>query len=152
MNRTIARILPTAVLGTVLLASTAAFAMGHGQKFNSERMLAHMTEQLDLSESQEQQVAEILSSGEAQARADRERMGEIREALEAQRSNFSAGETQKLADELGEITARTAYQMTSKRAEIYQLLTPEQRDEMDALRQQHGERRDERRGKRKERN
>jgi periplasmic protein CpxP/Spy len=141
MNRTIARILPTVVLGSVLLVSTAAFSMGHGDKFDSQRMLAHMTEQLELSESQEQQIGEILASGKEQSQADRKRMSEIRAALEAQRDNFNAGEAQALADELGEITSRMAYQMTSKRAEVYQLLTPEQREQMDEMKKQRDERR-----------
>lgn len=151
MNRTIARILPTAVLGTALLASAAAFSMGHGHKFDSERMLAHMTEQLDLTATQQQQIGEILSSGKAQAEADRKRMGEIRKALEAQRSNFNPGEAQKLADELGEITSRTAYQMSSKRAEVHKLLAPEQREQMEEMKQKRGERMGENRRERKER-
>lgn len=148
MNRTVARILPVALLGTALLASTAAFSMGHRQGFDSERMLAHMTAKLELSESQEQQIGEILSSGKEQAQADRARMEEIREALDAQGRNFNAGEAQKLADELGEITSRTVYQMTSKRAQVYQLLSEEQREEMDAMKQRRSEHREERWGKR----
>lgn len=148
MNRTIARILPTAVLGSVLLASTAAFSMGHGDKYDSERVLDHMTEQLDLSEGQEQQIGEILSSGKAQMKDDRQRLSEIRAALEAQRSDFNAGEAQALADELGQITSRMAYQVSSKRAEVYQLLTPEQREQMDEMKKQRGERR----GKHRDRN
>lgn len=151
MNRTLTRILPTAALGTALLVSTAAFSMGPGHKFDAQRMLAHMTEQLELSETQEQQIGEILSSGTEQAKSDRARMGEIREALEAQQSNFNAGEAQKLADELGEITSRMAYQMTSKRAEVYQQLTPEQREEMEEFKQQRAERKGDRRSKHKSR-
>ncbi len=147
MNRTIARILPTAVLGTALLASAAAFPMGPRHPGDSERMLAHMTEQLDLSEAQAEQVGQVLSSDRAQAQADRRRMQEIREALEAQAGDFNAGEVQKLADELGEITSRMAFQMTSKRAEVYTILTPEQREELAEFRQQRGDRR----GKREQR-
>jgi len=151
MNRTLARILPTAVLGTAILVSTAAFSMGPRHSLDSERLLSHMSEQLELSETQEQQIGEIFSSGKAQSEADRERMGEIRDALEAQVSSFNAGEAQKLADELGEITSRMSYQMTSKRAEVHKLLTPEQREELDAMKEQRDERKGERWSKRKNR-
>ncbi len=61
----------------------------------------------------------------------------LRQELEQQRSNFNAGETQKLADELGEISARMAYNITSKQAQLYALLNEEQRAEFDRL---HAER------------
>lgn len=149
MNRTLTRILPVAVLGGALLASGAAFSQAHRQPFDGERMLAHMTEQLDLSESQSRAIGEILENGKAQAEADIKRLGEIRQALEGQAADFDAGRTQKLADELGEISARMAYRMTSKHAEIYQLLSPEQRGQMEALRERRREHRDKRWSKHK---
>ena len=149
MNRTLTRILPVAALGGALLVSSVAFSQGYRHQFDGERMLAHMTEQLDLSETQAREVGEILASDKAQAKADIERMGEIRQALEAEATDFDAGRTQKLADELGEITSRTAYRMTSKHAEIYQLLTPEQREEMEQLRERRREHRETRWSKHK---
>lgn len=147
MNRFVTRVLPTAALGTVLLLSAAAWSKGPREGFDSERMLAHMSEKLELTESQEQQAQEIFAADRDQIQADHTRMREIREALEAQQSDYNAGETQKLADELGEITSRMAYQMTSNRAELHQLLTPEQRQEMDEMKEAREGRRGERRSK-----
>lgn len=133
MNKLVMRILPAAALGSVLLLSGTAWSMGHKGEFDSERMMAHMADRLELSETQEQQVGELLSQGAQQAKVDHERMREIREALKEQRHAFNAGETQKLADELGEISSRMAFQLTSKHAEVYKLLTDEQRQEMDEM-------------------
>jgi Spy/CpxP family protein refolding chaperone len=61
--------------------------------------------------------------------------------MQAQRQNFNSGEAQKLADEIGEITTRMVFDATRTQAEVYQLLSEEQRQEMDALMEKRDERR-----------
>jgi Spy/CpxP family protein refolding chaperone len=67
----------------------------------------------------------------------------LRQKMRAQRDNFDASEAQNIADEIGELTSRTVFQATSTHARIYQLLTDEQKAEMDTMM----EKRQERRGK-----
>jgi len=47
-----------------------------------------------------------------------------------------------MADEIGEITSRMVFQAVSTHAEIYQLLTDEQKEEMDAMMEQRESRLD----------
>ena len=134
----------TVAAGTVLLSlSAASWSMGHGggMSFDPARMVAHMTDRLDLSEEQESEVTALLSATSEQSASDRQRLGELREGLRAQRDNFDAGTSQKMADEIGEITARMVFQATSTHAQIYQLLSEEQRVQMDEMMAKREERR-----------
>jgi len=144
MNRFLVRVLPAIGLVGILLLSGAAWSGGHRGDFDSERMIQRLTDHLALTESQQQQVEELLAAGRDSAQADYRRMQEIREALREQRQGFDAGEAQKLADELGEITSRTAFRMASHQAQLYALLTEEQREQFDEFH----ERREQHRGKR----
>lgn len=132
------RWLPLVVLGALLAAPLAwSFGAGGPPAMDPEQMLGRLTEELKLSEQQQTEVRNIIAQNSDQARADRERLQELREALEQQRTDFNAGEAQKLADELGEISARMAYNITSKQAQVYTVLTEEQRAEFERL---HAER------------
>ncbi len=145
MRKLYSRVLPAMVLGG-LLAAPLAWSMGHGGpgKMDPERMISRLSEHLSLTEQQESQVRSIMEQNSDQARADRERLQVLREELEQQRSNFDPGQAQKLADELGEISARMAYSFTSKQAQVYEVLSDEQRAEFEQLqaeRQSRGARR-----------
>ena len=143
MNRTLMRIIPATALSGLLLA-TAAWSMGAPHDFSSDRMLERMTDHLQLSDDQEQKVESILEENREQVKIDHQRMMEIREALEFQHENFNAGETQKLADEMGEITARFVYQSAEKRARIYQELNEDQRKQLKDMHQHRDEHREKR--------
>ena len=130
MKKFLLRALPATALSALLLAS-AAWSMGpHGRDIDHDRMLARMSEHLQLTESQENEIQGILNENSQQMDTDRARLQEIRDAMRLQRESFDAGTTQSLADELGEITARMAYTATSKHARVYQVLDEEQRAEM----------------------
>jgi Spy/CpxP family protein refolding chaperone len=118
--------------------------MGHGggMDFDPGRMVAHMTDRLDLTDEQASRVKQLTTSGKDQSAADRKRIQELREQLRAQRDNFNAGEAQMMADEIGEITSRMVFQAVSTHAKIYQLLTDEQKEEMDAMMEQRESRLD----------
>ena len=147
MTHSITRaLLGAAMAGLALLSlSAGSWAMNHGADMDHDpaRMIAHMTERLDLTEEQQGQIKEIMASSRTQSGADRERMKVLRQQMRAQRDNFDAGEAQNIADEIGEITSRMVFQATSTHARVYQLLTDEQKAEMDAMM----EKRQERRGK-----
>jgi protein CpxP len=133
-----------AMAGLALLSlSASSWAMNHGgaRDHDPAKMLSHMTERLDLTQEQQGQIKEVMVSSREQSSADQERMKVLREEMREQRDNFDAGEAQKLADEIGEITSRMVFDATSTHARIYLLLTDEQKAEMDAMMEKRHERR-----------
>lgn len=133
MNRLLSRLLPGTALTGVLLLSAGAWSMGPPPEHDVERMLSHLSAELDLTASQETKIEALVNEGQEQGAADRQRMADIRQQLKATRSDFDAGKAQQLADELGEIASRTAYRMASTQAEIYAQLEPEQQQQFDEL-------------------
>ncbi|NCF17377.1 MAG: periplasmic heavy metal sensor [Haliea sp.] len=124
-----------------LSAAAGALGLGGGVDHDPGRMLAHIADRLDLSEEQQAEVGKVLDTTRDALAADRQRLKELRSELHAQRENFDAGETQAAADEVGQITARMVYQATSTFSQVYQLMTPEQRQQMDSMMEKRHERR-----------
>jgi Spy/CpxP family protein refolding chaperone len=146
MNKSLSKALLGAVVaGAALLSlSVASWSMDHGggMDFDPGRMVAHMTDRLDLTEEQASSVKQLTTAAKERLTADRKRLQELREQLKAQRDDFDAGKAQVMADEIGEITSRMVFQAVSTHAEIYQLLTDEQKEEMDTMMEQRESRRD----------
>ncbi|QIB64174.1 Spy/CpxP family protein refolding chaperone [Kineobactrum salinum] len=132
-------------LALLLLGSLAAApgwtAPGDGHHgADPERMLTKMSRHLDLSQEQQDRVSQLLAQAHEAGAADRERMQALRGQLRDQQSNFDAGTAQALADELGQITARSSFRRAETRAGIYQLLDDSQRqklERMEAKRHKH---------------
>jgi len=135
------------VLGTVfgglaLGAVTGWTKDGYRMHGDPARMVAHMADRLDLSEDQQAGIEALLSESREQSAADHARLRELRQQLRMQRGAFDAGEAQRLADEIGQITSRMVYQAASTQARIYQLLDEEQRAELGEFMEDHEPRRD----------
>lgn len=128
-------------LALVLATATVAGPVSAwpGEEGRSERMLGKMSSHLELSAEQQASVAGIMAEAREAGAADRKRMQEIKAQLRAQSARFDAGATQALADELGEITARSTYRMTETRAAVHALLGEEQRSKLEAMEAQRGE-------------
>ncbi|HAN69663.1 MAG TPA: hypothetical protein DCQ70_14380 [Halieaceae bacterium] len=128
--------------GTAVIALAAAIAAAPGfaapERGDPERMLERMTRHLELSESQQSAIGELLQEAAAEGAEDRARMKEIREALREQGENFDATASESLTRELGEVTARSAYRRTETRAAVRDLLNEEQRAELDAAESERG--------------
>lgn len=118
--------------------------MGHGEGpgHDPATMMSHMTARLDLTEEQQLKVNELMASSSEQMGADRARLHQLREEMRGQRDNFDAGQAQVIADEFGEISGRMMYQFASTYAGIYQLLSDEQKAEMDSLMEKRAARRE----------
>ena len=134
-----------ALAGAVLMSMTA-WSMGpqHGAGGDPSRMIAHMSERLDLSDEQKSEVDTLVTAARQSSEADRARMQELREQLSAMKSNFDPGKAQAVADEIGQLTGRMVYQATETFAKVYQVLDAEQRTQLDAMmkkRAEHGGRR-----------
>lgn len=127
------------LLGATLAGATAISAAGwgmshHGGKTQDPaRVLAHMSEKLDLSSEQQTEVSSLLAAAKQANAPDRQRMMELREQLMAQRDNFDATEARKLADEIGQVTGRLVFRASETWSRVYQLLTAEQRAELETL-------------------
>lgn len=124
-----------------LCFALAGWSMPPGGHPDPERMVRHLERHLDLSDEQLATVETAVADlGEATA-GDRDRLHELRRALRDTRDSFDPGQAQQLADELGEISTRLAFNMARAQATIYAQLSTEQRAQMDELmerRKQHG--------------
>ena len=88
--------------------------------------LEYIADDLGLTTEQEQQITEIINAAELATAVDRERMGQIRDALRDLTSSADLGQAQILADELGEIAARLAYNRFETRSQVNAVFTDEQ--------------------------
>lgn len=136
MNRKIGKWILGATLGSAVIVSALSWAQGPGGgrgHHDPAQMMAHMASKLDLSEEQQAQVKQVMAESREASAGDIKRMRELRGQLQAQAKDFNAGTSQKLADEVGELAGRMAFMATKTYAEIYQLLSAEQRQEMDEM-------------------
>jgi protein CpxP len=129
-----------------LCLAASSWSMPHGAvaEQDPEQLLAHLSRKLELTDEQKGAVEVLLAISFQESVADRERLQALREELRVQHQDFDPGSAQQSAAEVGEITGRIVYRTVSAHAGIYQLLTDEQRVEMEALMA----RREARRGKR----
>jgi len=135
-------VLASALCG-VFATSAATFAMGHrGGDSDPSRMLEHMSDRLELTENQHDEIEQIFASAREQTAEDRARLDELRNELQAMRPDFDPGRAQAIADEIGQITARMAYGMASTQAQVYQQLDAQQREEYDQMAASRDKRRD----------
>ena len=129
--------------GIALLSlSAVAWSGGHGgMERDPGRMLEHMADRLDLSDSQRDQAEQIIAGTMEQGGQYREEMSGLRDQLRAMQDNFDPDTARAISERIGVLTGEMAYQMASTQSQIYQMLTPEQREQMEALRAQREERR-----------
>ncbi|MFV8816374.1 Spy/CpxP family protein refolding chaperone [Haliea sp. E17] len=147
MRTSLSKILPGTLLAATMLVSAVAWSggphPGMGPGFGDGRMLMHLADKLELSDTQRGEIRTLVSASRDSGKADFERMREIDKSLRDMRTAFNADEARKLSTELGEISARVAYRMAETNAGVYAVLTPEQQAELDAMaakRPERGER------------
>jgi len=137
MQRTFSRTLYGTVAATAstLFLAAGTWSMppvGNASK-DPQRVVAYMTERLDLDAQQRESVQAVIAESIAQSDDERTRLRNLRAELRAMSAGFDADEARRLADEIGAITARLAYSMADTRAQISGLLTDEQRRELEAV-------------------
>jgi len=125
------------VLASLMGLAGYAAAMGpwpgEGMGERGPGGLRHMVDALGLTETQERTISEILNSARESTLTDRHRMKALRAQLRDQRAAFDPGEVQAIADEMGQITARTVYSMASAQAQVYQTLDATQQANLDQI-------------------
>jgi len=139
------------VLGGVaaLLLSTGLWAMPPGGGMGGgmmggdpDRMLAHMTSRLELTEEQQQKVQSILEASRKASASDVRQLQELRGQLAPLSEKFDADKAREVADQIGELTGGMVYRATQTHAEIYQLLDDQQKAKMQGMMQEREARRD----------
>lgn len=121
-------------LAVTLLLAASSWSMPHGGRgHDPEKMLAHMTQRLDLTEQQQTEVGALLTEAHEQGQADSKRLKELRSTLRDQLKAFDAQSLQAAADEIGALTSRQVYARTSTHAQIYALLDERQQAKMEKL-------------------
>lgn len=130
-------------LATAAVMSVAAWSMGspHGMGGDPTRMIAHLSDRLDLSSEQETEVKSLVAAVKETVSTERARMQELRAEMLAMKGDFDAGRAQAIADEIGQLTGRMVYQASETFAQVYQVLDAEQQTQLDAMLAKHGERR-----------
>ena len=99
--------------------------------------LATMADQIGLTIDQEEEINSLINQAKLDSAVDRERMSQIRESLHQLAmadDGFDSASASELADELSGIVARRARSSAELRYTIRQVLTPEQREALEAFR------------------
>lgn len=148
MKKQVIAALSVALLAAGSGAAVAGQASGEGhehkQRFrhegsmreagDPERMVRHLTEKLELDQTQQQEIGNIVSAAEPELDALRKRAEANRSAmqeLDVDDSDYDA-RLQALATEKGEIASEQALLHGRLKSDINSVLTPEQRQELAA--------------------
>ena len=156
MNHTF-KIVSAALLAGVL--STAAIAGPHGyhdgQEFSGkhhERMMKKIIKKLDLSEEQQASIAALKEQHKVEGAPLRERMRANRQAMKesSRYDNYDPEVIATLAAEQGKLSEQKAIIRAAHRHEFQSLLTAEQREKMQAMKDKRSERRKDRKERKKD--
>ncbi len=131
------------LLCTGLWAMPPGGGMGGGMMGGDpDRMLAHMTSRLELTEEQQQQVRSILEGSREASASDVRQLQELRGQLAPLSETFDEHKAREVADRIGQLTGGMVYRATRTHAEIYQLLDDQQKAKMQGMMQEREAHRD----------
>jgi len=133
-----------AAFALVLLA-TMAYSQAlkpvqmHGDGMFSGHMLEHMTKDLDLTDAQQSQIKELTSKQEATLKPLFVQMGQEHQQMMQliQSGTFDENKARQIATQQAQLRIEMDVQMARTGAQIYQLLTPEQKTKAADLMKQH---------------
>ncbi|RLL55663.1 periplasmic heavy metal sensor [Mariprofundus sp. EBB-1] len=130
--------------GAIVFALAAMLMMSSANMANAypdgppdgDRHGQRMAEQLNLSDQQRQQVKQIRSENRESGKSIHEAMRQNRDAMHALNpgSRDYRAEVAKLADEKAELVKQMEMHRGESRAQVYAILTPEQREKEATLR------------------
>lgn len=126
----------------VLLLAGVNLAYAFGGPGSDQRMQMRadrVAEKLDLSDAQRDQFKQIHEQGRSEGKVLHEAMRKNRDAmhqLDPSAKNYAA-EVARLANEKAELVKQMVVHKSEVRAEVYAMLTPEQREQMQQLRKEH---------------
>lgn len=124
------------LIGGVWTGRLAAGPIGHGRHFDAERIFGRIADRLDLSESQRDQVKDVLRTRKdaivGEIEAVRTARLALRQAIEAQPFDESA--VRARAADLGKAQGDAAVLHAEIRGQILTILNDEQKEKLAALR------------------
>ena len=138
----------TAIVLAVAAGLTASvYAQGPHQGFGHRRgeMLQQMTKELNLSETQQGQIRNILADERSRTKPLREKLRQNREAEVVKiDGSFDATLVRAFANNQAQIMRDLIIEKEKTKSQIYSVLTPDQRQKALQFIQQHEQRRQER--------
>jgi Spy/CpxP family protein refolding chaperone len=128
----------TLLLVTCVAFASAVFAAPHhrgGDRDPGTHFLEVMADRLGLTAEQEERITGLVNEARLESAVDRERVAQLRQALQTLSQSpdtFDEGAARTLADELGQVVTRMAVAGAQTRWQVYQQLTEEQREQVNA--------------------
>ena len=113
-------------VSVLVFAIEATARPGPGGGPDGGVIVGRMSQHLDLSVDQQEQITTIVNAAHLDNAVDQERKRQIEKELRGLAENFDAGSAQALADELGEIAGRLAYSRVYTMSQVREILTEEQ--------------------------
>jgi Spy/CpxP family protein refolding chaperone len=133
------------IWGVVSTAEERTSSPGYGSDHGGHRMheggpLKAMARHLDLSDEQQAQVQTIVASTMAESKALQTKMGDMREQIIAgiRDNGYQEDEVRLIAESNMPLLVDMAVLRIRAMAEVYEILTPEQKAEADKLMEQGG--------------
>ena len=131
-----------ALMGAAAMSLAAGYLPPtHGMNADPGRMMEHLSQKLDLTPEQTTSINQLLVSSREANAADHERMRELRTQMMDMRGDFDDAKAREIADEIGQITGRMAYQASATWSQVYQQLDAPQREQLDSMMAQRGKHR-----------
>ncbi len=138
MTRTfVTRMAVAAIAGVFAIGLMAQSGRPQGRRMDPEARANFIAGYLGLTDSQKAQAKEIFGSARSEFEQGRGQMQSAREALEAAvKSNASDAQIDQAAAAVGALTTQRVASMSKRFAKFWSILTPEQREKAEALREQ----------------
>ena len=143
------RILVIASIAILAIGATA-LALGHG-RFGQDQhergggrghgdMLEHMARELNLTDTQKQQVKAIMDAAESSTESTRAKLDDIRKQLDAATANGQFDETQvrNLANQKAQLEADMMVEHLRAKSKVFSILTAEQRTKAEEMHKRGG--------------
>jgi protein CpxP len=124
------------LVGGVWTGRLAAGPLGHGRHFSAQRIFARIADRLDLSDTQRDQVKDVLKSHRNEILASIQAVRASRQALRKtiDADSVDEGAIRARAADLGKAEADAAVLRAQLRAELLPILNDEQKQKLAAFR------------------
>ena len=136
MNKLITKYIAATALCLVASAGIAAPPMGPPGAHpggSPMQMVARMSDQLELSEEQQDSVIALLRSEQEEIAGEREHLKELHSLMMAQDEEFDPETAQDIAEQIGAATAKLAYSRAHTFAQIRTILDDDQRAKLSEM-------------------
>lgn len=148
MKKTLVAFASSIAILTGAALSQAQPDMDLAQLHESGGVMAHFSEQLELSELQETEIADIFAEAHTVTVEDKAELEELKDQMRALIEDFNEAEALDIAQQIGDISGRLAFQRAATRADVRAVLTEDQLAELESIREAHEEHREHRRERR----